>query len=101
MSKGEFILCDNYLVKDSRDQDKPKRLFGIFSFNQYGSQGKDHVTFHVLERNGIECISGQYAKLVPLRWYQKDVNRAAMLGGIAGAIVSICVQVIIRMVRSV
>ena len=86
----ELILCDAYLVK--KKGDKAKRLFGIFSFNQYGSQGKDKYTFHVLGKAGIETVAGTDAVLMPLKWYQKDVYRSAILGGIAGFLFSLLVR---------
>jgi hypothetical protein len=88
----EFILCDAYLVK--KGNERRKRLFGIMSFNQYGSQGKDKYTFHVLGTNGIETISGADGILMPLKGYQKNVYRSAFLGGTLGFILSLLVRFI-------
>ncbi len=88
MSKGDFVLCDSYYVKQEGSKEKPNRLFGIFSFNEYGSQGKDHVTFHVLTKDGIACVPGKHAELISLKWYQKDVYRSAFCGGVIGSLLT-------------
>lgn len=87
-----FLLCDKYFVENTKDQSKPKRLIAIYSFNEYGDQGKDKYTFHVQGKNGIELIPGNQANLIPLKWYQKDTYKAGILGGIIGFLLSLALQ---------
>lgn len=85
-----FMLCDKYLVEDvNRREISPKRLLAIFSFNRYGDQGKEKYTFHVSGKEGIEIIPGSRARLLGLKWYQKDTYRAGLWGGFIGFLCSL------------
>ena len=89
---SNYILCDKYLIKDRGSKEKPKRLMGIFSFNQYGDQGKDKYSYHVHSRkNGVEVIPGQRAELLDLKWYHKDTYWAGIMGGVIGFLSSLAV----------
>lgn len=94
MSERNFILCDKYFVEEVNQTGKPKRLVAIYSWNQYGDQGRDKYTFHVEGKNGIETISGVNGKLIPLKWYQQDTYHAGILGGIIGFLASLAVMFI-------
>ena len=88
---SNLILCDKYLVKNINNKEKPRRLVAIFSFNEYGDQGKHKYTFHFQGDEGIETIPGAKAKLIPLKWYQKDTYKAGLLGGVIGFLASIAI----------
>ena len=94
MGDRQFMLCDKYFVEETDKKGKAKRLVAVYSWNEYGSQGKDKYSFHVEGQNGIEVISGAKAKLMPLSWYQKDTYKAGVLGGIIGFLASLALMLI-------
>lgn len=94
MNESHFILCDKYLVEEVNKAGKQRRLIAIYSWNQYGDQGRDKYTFHVEGKDGIETISGATGKLIPLKWYQQDTYMAGILGGIIGFLASLAVMFI-------
>lgn len=94
MSERQFILCDKYLVEKDGKNGKPKKLAAIYTWNEYGDQGRDKYTFHVEGKDGIETISGTNGNLVPLKWHQQDTYKAGILGGIIGFLASLAIMYI-------
>ena len=98
MANDVFIPLKEYRVKKKSDGEI-YRMFGLLSFNQYGEQGPERFSFHVLTRNGVEIIPGSDAELLPLRWWQKDSIVAGIIGGVIGVALRELIPIIMQWLK--